>query len=131
MLMRNEDAAGSTRLRTPPSPLAKGKEVILSRMIPSAPPGQPDHVDLKVQDAIFEILHMNRGFIGLDKWFRQFIMGILVCTKGKFMGFCRVMDMTRFLREGVGSKDQTPRYVDLVPVWCLSEGRFLGTEEMF
>ena len=48
---------------------AKGKAVMVSVMIPSAPPAKPDCVEMtkEVREAMFEILHMSRRITGLDK----------------------------------------------------------------
>ena len=59
-LIRNSDAANLILLRVPSGRRPNGKEVTLSSMISNAPPSQPDcGKDKKVQEAIFEILHMN------------------------------------------------------------------------
>ena len=60
MLIRNEDAASMIRLRTPQSPPAQAQEKRIDSMIPSAPPAQPEDVELnKVREAIFEIMGMH------------------------------------------------------------------------
>ena len=70
MLIPSEDAASMVRLRTPPGRSAKGRGVMLS----SAPPVQPDYVDLtkKVKEGIFEFLYMNRTIMGLDRMVQAF-----------------------------------------------------------
>ena len=62
MLIRSTDAASLVIFITPLGPPAKGNESMLSGMIPSAPPAQPDYVDLTkmVQEAVFEFLYVNR-----------------------------------------------------------------------
>ena len=62
MLVRKEGAANMVRLRVRSGHRAKSQEVRLASMIPSAPPAQPDHVELtKGREAIVEILGMNWG----------------------------------------------------------------------
>ena len=50
-------------------PMAKGNELMLSSMIPSAPPSQPDLVEMteEVREVIFVILYMNWWVMELDK----------------------------------------------------------------
>ena len=74
MLIQSEDAASLVRLGTPLGRSAKGRGVMLSSMIPSAPPAQPDYVDLTkvVQEGIFDFLYMNRTIMGLDRMDQAF-----------------------------------------------------------
>ena len=46
----------------------------MSSMISSAPPAQPDYVDLTkvVQEGIFDFLYMNRTIMGLDRMDQAF-----------------------------------------------------------
>ena len=55
------------KAKIPPGALAKAKAVMLSSTVPSAPPAQPDYVDLtkKVGEAIFEIIYMSARVVGL------------------------------------------------------------------
>ena len=85
MLSRNEEAASQTRLRSPLGLPARGKALILSSMIASAPPAQPDSVEMtkeEVQEAIFEVLYMESW--GSAIWFRHAKVGVFLWTEYEF-----------------------------------------------
>ena len=79
MFIRKEDAATMVILTVPAGPPAKGKEVRLSSIIPSAPPAQPDHVEMtkEVRQAIIYILF--RESWNWIKWLRHFKKKRLSC----------------------------------------------------